>query len=196
MARILIVYGTTEGHTARVAGAVAETLHRTGAVVDVHAADDPAPAPDGYDAVVVAASVHAGRYQRAVRKWVKAHAAVLTRKPTAFVSVCLGVLQHDPKAERDLRAILDRFVSETGWKPAVSKFVAGALPYTKYGWLQRVIMKRIVEKAGGDTDTRRDFEYTDWNDLRHFAADFSSTLPVAPAPALAYPPDPNPPSPK
>src|SRR5687768_15281242 len=36
MSRILVVYGTTEGHTAKVAGAIAETLHRI-AVVDVAA---------------------------------------------------------------------------------------------------------------------------------------------------------------
>ena len=41
MARILVVYGTTEGHTAKVAGAISETLHGTGATVDVRAADDP-----------------------------------------------------------------------------------------------------------------------------------------------------------
>ena len=196
MARILVVYGTSEGHTAKVAGAVAETLRRTGAAADVYAADDPAPAPDDYYAVVVAASVHAGRYQRAVRMWVKAHGAVLARKPTAFVSVCLGVLQHDAKVERDLRAILDRFVAQTGWRPAAVKFVAGALPYTRYSWLQRVIMKRIVAKAGGDTDTRRDFEYTDWGDLRHFAEDFSHALPAASLPVGVYPLEPTPNSPK
>lgn len=175
MARILVVYGTTEGHTAKVAGAITETLHRTGAVVDVSAADEPAPAPDDYDAVVVAASVHAGRYQRSVERWVKAHAAALARKPTAFVSVCLGVLQHDEKVQGDLQTILDRFVATTGWRPTAVKFVAGALPYTRYNWLQRLIMKRIVAKAGGDTDTHRDYEYTDWNDLRHFTADFGHT---------------------
>ena len=178
MARILVVYGTTEGHTAKVAGAITETLHRAGAVVDVSAADDPAPPPDGYDAVVVAASVHAGRYQRSVERWVKRHAAALARKPTAFVSVCLGVLQPDAQVQRDLQEILDRFVTTTGWRPGVAKFVAGALPYTRYNWLQRLIMKRIVSKAGGDTDTHRDYEYTDWNDLRRFAADFGMTVPA------------------
>jgi menaquinone-dependent protoporphyrinogen oxidase len=33
-------------------------------------------------------------------------------------------------------------------------------------------MKRIVQKAGGDTDTSRDYEYTDWNDRRAFAEQF------------------------
>ena len=176
MPRILVVYGTTEGHTAKVAGAVAEALHRTGGEVDVMAADDRAPAPDGYDAVVVAASVHAGRYQRQVEKWVKTHAAALARRPAAFVSVCLGVLQHEPAVRRDLQAIVDRFMAATGWRPTVVKFVAGALPYSRYGWLRRAVMKRIVAKAGGDTDTRRDYEYTDWNDLRQFAADFGLRL--------------------
>jgi menaquinone-dependent protoporphyrinogen oxidase len=93
-------------------------------------------------------------------------------KPAAFVSVCLGVLQHDAKVQHDLQTMVDEFVASTGWRPSVVKFVAGALPYTKYGWLQRLVMKRIVAKAGGDTDTSRDYEYTDWNDLRHFAAEF------------------------
>jgi menaquinone-dependent protoporphyrinogen oxidase len=51
--------------------------------------------------------------------------------------------------------------------------VAGALLYTQYGWLTRWFMKRIVTKAGGDTDTTRDYEYTDWNDLRTFAREFA-----------------------
>jgi menaquinone-dependent protoporphyrinogen oxidase len=176
MARILVVYGTTEGHTAKVAGAIAETLHRLGAVVEVTAADEAAAAPDGYDAVIVAASVHAGRYQRSVEKWARTHAAALSRKPAAFVSVCLGVLQKDPKVQQDLQAILDRFVATTGWRPAVVKLVAGALPYTRYGWVKRLVMKRIVGKAGGDTDTHRDFEYTDWTELSRFAADFGHGL--------------------
>ena len=183
MARILIVYGTTEGHTVKVAAAISETLRRNGAEVDVRVADDSAPAPDGYDAVIVAASVHGGRYQKPVRRWARTHADVLSHKPAAFVSVCLGVLQHDAKVQRDLQAIVEQFVASTGWRPSVVKFVAGALPYTKYGWLQRLVMKRIVAKAGGDTDTRRDYEYTDWNDLRHFAADFGQPLdPGRPSP--------------
>jgi len=83
--------------------------------------------------------------------------------------VCLGVLQHDPGVDRELKAIIDRFLAATGWQPDVVKIVAGALPYTRYNWFTRVAMKRIVRKAGGDTDTSRDYEYTDWDDVRRFA---------------------------
>jgi menaquinone-dependent protoporphyrinogen oxidase len=102
---------------------------------------------------------------------VKANAAALRSRPTAFVSVCLGVLQHDPKVARELQAIIDRFLADTSWQPDATKIVAGALPYTKYNWLTRWAMKRIVRKAGGDIDTSRDYEYTDWDDVRRFAGE-------------------------
>ena len=50
--------------------------------------------------------------------------------------------------------------------------MAGALPYTRYNWLIRRVMKRIAAKAGGDIDTTRNYEYTDWQDLRTFAEQF------------------------
>ena len=54
------------------------------------------------------------------------------------------------------------------------KVVAGALQYTKYNWFIRWVMRRIVSRAGGDTDTSRDYEYTDWKDLELFAHEFAS----------------------
>jgi menaquinone-dependent protoporphyrinogen oxidase len=38
------------------------------------------------------------------------------------------------------------------------------------------MMKRIVAKAGGGTDTTRDYEYTDWKGLRTFAGTFATRL--------------------
>ena len=87
--RMLVLYGTTDGQTRKIARRLGETLRECGAEVDVADAAGrmPAPDPDAYDAVVVAASVHAGGYQRPVRRWARAHAAALGRRPTAFVSV-------------------------------------------------------------------------------------------------------------
>ena len=95
-------------------------------------------------------------------------------EPTAFVSVCLGILQKDPKVEEELGAIIGRFLTATGWQPTIIKKVAGALLYRQYGLIKRWMMKRIVAKAGGDIDTSRDYEYTDWDDLRAFAKTFAA----------------------
>jgi menaquinone-dependent protoporphyrinogen oxidase len=102
--------------------------------------------PDGYDGVVVAAPVRGGRYQKSVRRWVRAHAGALNGTTTTFVSVCLGVLQRDPAVNRTLKTIMNGFLAETGWKPSVTKVVAGALPYTRYNWFIRRVMKRIAAK--------------------------------------------------
>src|SRR5262245_59888308 len=109
MSRILVLYGTTEGHTAKVARFLADTLRADGVSADILDARPALPSPDTYDAVIVAASVHEGGYQRTVRRWVHDHAQALNDKPTAFVSVCLAVLQSEPKVQRDLAAIVDRF---------------------------------------------------------------------------------------
>ena len=118
MPEVLILYGTTEGHTRSVAEALARTLrlgdHRVH-VIDVAEGD---PNPCSYGAVIVAASVHAGGYQTAVQRWVRRHATELAARPTAFVSVCLAILQRsDPKVMDDLNAIVRRFSDKTGWRP-------------------------------------------------------------------------------
>jgi menaquinone-dependent protoporphyrinogen oxidase len=141
--------------------------------------------PEGYDGVIVAASVHIGDYQRTVAQWVRTHAKMLNDLPTAFLSVCLAVLEHNAKTKREVAHIIGRFLARTGWRPPITKPIAGAVRYTRYGWLKRQMMKRIVGKAGGGTDTTRDYEYTDWNDLRAFAGAFARQFTTAEAMAGA-----------
>jgi menaquinone-dependent protoporphyrinogen oxidase len=172
MTKLLILYGTTDGHTAKIASYLASQLRGFGATVDVVEAGTADPDPRDYVGVIVAASVHVGGYQRAVVRWAKAHAAALQGKSAAFLSVCLGVLQPDLEVQRRLIGITNRFEARTGWKPLRVKLVAGALSYTRYGWLKRMVMRRMAAKAGGATDVSRDHEYTDWADLREFADAF------------------------
>ncbi len=180
MSKVLVVFGTTEGQTARIARSIGDTLKATGLGVDVVLAGPAAPSPDDYDAVVVAASVHGGSYQKAVRQWARGHASALNDREAAFVSVSLGILEKKPKVQGKLAAIANRFLTAAGWRPATVKMVAGALPYTRYNPLKRWLMKRIVAKAGGDTDTSRDYEYTDWADVRAFAVEFAQRVRARP----------------
>jgi menaquinone-dependent protoporphyrinogen oxidase len=179
MSRILVLYGTSEGHTEMIANAVGNTLTTGGFDVDVIEAGSIDPNPQNYAGIVVAASVHGGRYQKPVGEWLRMHAREFGARPTAFLSVCLGVLQKDPKVDAELDAIVHRFIDPIGWRPTVTKLVAGALVYSRYGFFKRWIMKRIAAKAGGDTDTSRDYDYTDWNDLRKFAGEFGRRIAAA-----------------
>lgn len=174
MPRLLVLYGTTDGQTGKIAERLGGMLQSLGADVDVVDAGGgiPEPRPEDYAGVIVAASVQASNYQKAVERWLRAHAVALRSKPSAFLSVCLGVLQDDPGVQREVAAIMDQFLARLSWKPSMTRSVAGALLYTRYDWIKRWIMLRISRKAGGDTDTSRDYEYTDWSAIKDFATEF------------------------
>jgi menaquinone-dependent protoporphyrinogen oxidase len=139
------------------------------------------PDPRDYAAVIVTASIRAGRYQKPVGEWVRAHLDQLNRMPSAFVSVCLAILSKNDAGRKEADEYSRRFLDAVHWHPATVKTVAGALLYTQYNFFIRWVMKRIVTKAGGDTDTSRDYEYTDWNDVRNFAREFGRRVTSAAA---------------
>jgi menaquinone-dependent protoporphyrinogen oxidase len=185
MSRILVVFGTTEVHTEKVASALADEMRARGATVVVCEPRLADPQPAGFDGVIVAASVHAGKFQPAVTRWVQAHTEALNAMPCAFVPVSLGILQREPRVQAEVKAIVERFLRGAGWQPARTLGVAGALLYTRYWWLKRWMMRRIAAKAGGDTDTTRDYVYTDWSALRAFAAEFVTVVENRRRPAAA-----------
>ena len=183
MKPVLVVYATREGHTHRVADHIAELLHKRDyetAVVDAKQVAPPVELGN-YCAVIVAASVHMGKHEPEIVTFVRGHRETLSEMPAAFLSVSLAEAGAEdgstPQPERD-RAIthvhetLDRFFSQTEWHPEHVRPVAGALMYSKYGWLVKWVMKRIARRTGASTDTSRDHVYTDWKKLDEFVEEF------------------------
>ena len=76
------------------------------------------------------------------------------------------------------------FLRETGWQPMMTGSIAGAMAYTKYSPIMRWMIKRISRKEGGPADTTRDYEYTDWEQVRRLADRFTDAL-KAPEAAVA-----------
>ena len=80
--RMLLVYASRHGSTREVADAVATELQSCFATVDVREAAD-APAPSGYDAVVVGGPMIMG-WHRAAASYVRQHREALARMPFAL----------------------------------------------------------------------------------------------------------------
>ena len=182
MTRIMIPYGTSEGHTARIVGCMADVIRSAGyEPVAVEIKRSGTPSPEGYDAAIVGASVHAGQHQAVVRDFVRKHHAALERLPSAFFSVSLSAAGSTSKAREEAEGYVEHFVRQTGWRPGKVGIFAGALVYTKYGLLMRWVMKRItIAKGSPDTDTSRDYVYTDWEDVKGFTGEFlASSFPEA-----------------
>lgn len=187
MKPIGILYATREGHTERIAGHLAGSLSTRGLAIEVRNVryDASAIQLDNYAAVILAASVHFGKHEPEMVRFVKDHLRELRCAPAAFLSVTLSqagvTLPGTTPAQRALSAagvqqVLDEFFADTGWRPEHVLPVAGGLLYSKYNFLVRFIMKRIARKSGGSTDTSRDHEYTDWAELDRFVANFAREL--------------------
>jgi menaquinone-dependent protoporphyrinogen oxidase len=126
--------------------------------------------------VIVAASVHGGRYQAAMLDWLKQHAASLNGMPTAFVSVCLAAADDTDEARAAARDYIDDMQDDTGWTPTSSITVAGALQYREYDFVTRLVMRVLMRHGDHPTDITRDYDYTDWHAVESFAGDFSELL--------------------
>jgi len=176
--RTLVVYGSTQGQTHKIAEFVAERWHRQGHDVAVFDAARIASAVDPlrYDVTLVAASLHAGGYQPAVVRFAKEHAAALSSGPSAFLSVSLSAAGDDVSDRAGLARCDEEFFSGTGWRPAHVHHAAGALAYTRYNFLLRWFMKRIARRRGASIDTSQDCEFTDYGALGRFLDAFVASV--------------------
>lgn len=86
--------------------------------------------------------------------------------PSAFFSVCLS---ENPRYAAD-------FLRKVGWQPPLVATFAGALKYQTYAWWKRQLVRAFATAGGRDTDTSRDYEYTDWGAVIHFADAFAERL--------------------
>ena len=177
MPRILIAYATIDGQTARVAERMAATLRGAGHDVTVRRADAAEVGAElgRQDAIIVGGGIRYGHHAPALERMVRARLAELASRPSAFFSVCLsaGGPGARPATARAYRA---QFLKRTGWRPAIDESFAGALLYTRYNPFIRFMIRLIVGMAGGDTDTSRDYEYTDWEAVERFARDFATRI--------------------
>ncbi|WP_114578662.1 flavodoxin domain-containing protein [Saliphagus sp. LR7] len=176
MASILVAYGTGEGQTAKIASRIADVLGDRGhdpTVVDV--ADKEASIDVGsHDAVLVGSSIHVGKHGSTIRDFVNDRRDELDACPSGFFQVSLSSATDDLERRAEAAGYVDAFVEETDWNPERIGLFGGALRYSKYGFLKRLMMKQIAREATGDIDTSRDYEYTDWAEVEAFATDFAA----------------------
>jgi menaquinone-dependent protoporphyrinogen oxidase len=125
--------------------------------------------PAAFDAVILAASLHTGRYQVAVEHFAQTHHDQLNGMLSVFVSVSLAAAGDDEDDVQGLARSVEELQRTTGWKPRHVQHVAGAFRYTQYDFFKRWAMKYIAWRKGAPTDTSQDWELTDWNALNALA---------------------------
>lgn len=171
--KILIIYGTTEGQTHTIARFIEDELTGQGYAVTLALAGENAPGPEAYDAVLIGASIHIGKYQSGVKQYISNHLAGLNQLPSAFFSVSLAIASDNEEEHREVEKLTAKFLEEIGWEPMLVRQVAGALKYTQYDFFTKMLMKQISRKEGRTTDTSMDHEFTNWDDVKAFVKEFA-----------------------
>lgn len=177
MSRVLLVYATKHGHTAKISERLAEALRGEGLEVDPRAVENAGDTrPRDYDGVIVGASIHAHQHQSEIVDWVKAHHTSLESLPSAFFSVSLTAAEDTDEAREATRQCIDEVLDDTGWTPTRATSVAGALQYREYDVFTRTLIRLMMRRAGHTTDISQDHEYTDWDAVERFGCKFASLV--------------------
>lgn len=171
MTRVLVLYFTRGGHTAKIAGAIAEQLLGRGAQVDVVDINSPAASQirwDDYQLVALGACVLYGTYDKSVFKFIAEHRDALSARPNSFF--CVNVVARNPeKRIPENNKYLQKFIALSPWTPADLKIVAGKVDYPSWPWYDRWMIQLIMKITKGPTDPKTVIDYTDWQDVKDYA---------------------------
>lgn len=169
MARILLVYSTTDGQTLKICQRLRAWIEARAHEVTLVAVEE-ADGVDlaGCDKIVVGASIRYGRHRARLREFVNAQAAALDRKPNAFFSVNI-VARKAQKNRPETNPYLQKFLRQTRWRPKLLDVFAGRLDYPRYGFVDRQMIRLIMWLTDGPTDPRAVVEFTDWQRVEDFA---------------------------
>ena len=180
--RILIVYGSTEGHTRDLAQFAARCVADMDEVTICDAAASRNVDLRAVEVIFLAASLHVGHYQSSVVQFAREHHEILNNSMSAFISVSLSAAGENADEWEGLEQCLARFLHETMWAPKAVHQAAGAIRYSHYYFFKRLALKYIASRHGMRTVTSRDYDLTNYDALRNFVISFARGATVAGSP--------------
>lgn len=169
---ILIVYGTIEGHSRKIAEWIADRVRASGdncRIIDASALRGTVDVT-GHDAVMIVAPVHQRAHPEGVLDFIFAHRDSLNAHPSALVSVSLSAALDVSEVEP--RSYVDNLLQSTGWVPAATHLAAGALHFDEYDYFKEQIIRHVVLRRHGAASVKGDHEFTDWKALGRFVDNF------------------------
>ena len=159
---IVILYGTTEGQTRKIAETVAAQLRDLGHGVRLIDTADKRTAPDrsGADRVILAAPVHERRHPEAFEITLTAAKDALAARPTLMLSVSLKAAF--PEGQEEAEDYLIEMKMRTGLDPSAEMLVAGAVRPGSYDYFQSQIVRHVALNGQDVALSDGVQEFTDW----------------------------------
>ena len=162
--KTLILYSSHDGQTKKISEFLAALLDGEVALDALHE-DYPI---DDFDRVIIGASIRYGHFSKTLDRFVIKNRLHLEQKSAAFFGVNLTA-RKEGKDNPETNVYVRKFLQRTKWQPNLAAVFAGALFYPRYKWFDRVMIQFIMKITGGETDTTKEIEYTDWEKVKQFA---------------------------
>lgn len=168
MAGTLLLYSSVYGLSKQICERIQASLAQRGLRADVAPLVGYAVEPRSYDAIVIGASIKHGKHHPSVLEFIRTNRTLLESKPSALFSVNL-VARKPGRNTPGTNPYLKRLVAQSPWKPRLLGVFAGELDYSRYGPLDRHMMRLVMWINKGPTDFATKVQFTDWNDVERFA---------------------------
>jgi len=121
----------------------------------------------GYDKIVIGASIRYGKHRPSVLQFINDHQPLLEQKPNAFFSV--NVVARKPQKNRPhTNPYFKKFLRQINWVPRQQAVFAGKINYSIYSFWDRNIIRFIMWLTRGPTDPNTNIEFTNWSEVDDF----------------------------
>lgn len=168
MAKILILYSTTDGHTGKICQRLQQVIEkRAHQVTLVSVKDGPDVDLQPFDKIVIGASIRYGKHSPLIVDFINRNRQLLDSKANAFFSVNI-VARKPEKNTPETNPYLKKFLKQISWRPRKLAVFAGKLDYPRYRFFDRLMIRLIMFITSGPTDPKTVVEFTDWQQVEAF----------------------------
>lgn len=177
--KTLIAFASRYGQTQKIAAALQQQLVDVGVDCQLTTCRELLGRRDflsSSSAVILGSPIYYGAIDRDLERLVSRYRDPLNVVPSALFTVCFGASSTQEAEQAAARGSSARFLQRTGWQPRLTRVFAGALRYSKYGWIKKRLVYWMAKRGGLVTSMDQDLELTDWTQVHAFGNQFIDGL--------------------
>tara|TARA_B100000941_G_C28188102_1_gene390490 strand:- start:8 stop:535 length:528 start_codon:yes stop_codon:yes gene_type:complete len=170
-----IIYSSTDGQTKKICEVIKQYLsnkeeHELISIDNISNVN-----LENFDNIIIGASIRYGKHNPKILRFVKKNFQFIQTKKNVFFSVNV-VARKQGKDTPDTNPYIQKFLKKTKWRPGKLGVFAGKVDYPKYNFFNKQIIKFIMFITKGPTDTKKTYEFTNWDNVKSFAKEINNYL--------------------
>ena len=164
----IIIYSTIDGQTKKICEKIISTSYQNKSIDMCSVEDVTTFNLNDYSKIIVGASIRYGKHSPKIYQFVDNNIGILREKFTAFFTVNV-VARKKNKNTPETNPYMKKFLELSNWEPTILGVFAGRIDYPSYKFIDKQMIRLIMFITKGPTDTSREYEFTDWDEVEKFS---------------------------